>query len=358
MNGYSNILEIIDTENEILHQRTLSLNNIIGLGPPDTCYIIREHKPSGLRKLVARTHTKSYYHYIYGANTSSVASIAAYFRQFMDNAESKSSKLIFGCFCVYDLISKFDIRVEIQIPGNTTCYLINGNGERFEPESFHWQGGYLSTIIRAFFPIKGSAVACASFFTNIKEIDSFMEIAEKFWDKLGFVLEDFDNVRKYGVNLLFPAISKYLLIRKRYKVHQQMFKKYIEKDPLILTFVGKSSIKLQRFDEIIRLISNQIKMTPHAFPLYFTIAKAYFKRNETAQALHICQYLIELNLDVYDYWHLLILCYIKNKDYANAILCLNIAPQHTSDESIIGLEVPDDKVIIPNKVSFRATGNI
>ena len=147
-----------------------------------------------------------------------------------------------------------------------------------------------------------------------------MEITEKFWDKLGFVLGDINDISKYGVNLLFPALGKYLLRLKRYKVHQQVFRKYVGRDPLMLTFLTHSSIKMGKFDEIIRLLGNQIKITPHAFPLYFSMAKAYLKRQESPQAIRLCQYLIELNLGVYDYWHLLILCYIKKKDYIPALL--------------------------------------
>ena len=48
-------------------------------------------------------------------------------------------------------------------------------------------------------------------------------------------------------------------------------------------------------------MSNQIKITPHAFPLYYTMAKALLKKQEIPQAIKLCQYLIELNLEVYDY---------------------------------------------------------
>ena len=354
----SEILEIFDPQSHSLTLRTTSLKNPIALGPPDMCYIIREHRPTGFKKLVSRSHPRSYYHYIYGTNTSSLASVAAYFLQFLDNKTIKNSKMVYGCFCVYDLFTKYDIRVEIQIPGHSSAYLINSNGERFETEEVHWQGAYLSTVLRAMYPEKGSIVACRTFFSTIEEVEGFMEIAEKFWDKLGFVLGDINDTSKYGVNLLFPALGKYLLRLKRYKVHQQVFRKYAGRDPLMLTFLTHSSIKMGKFDEIIRLLGNQIKITPHAFPLYFSLAKAYLRKQEFPQAIRLCQYLIELNIGVYDYWHLLIQCYIKKKDYVPALLCLNIMPHYDFVTERHDLEVTEDKIMIPQRLSYKAAGNI
>ena len=354
----SEILEILDPQSRCLHLRTTSLKNPIALGPPNMCYLIREHQPTGFKKLLSRPYTRSYYHYIYGTNTSSMASIAAYFLQFLDGKTVKNSKVVYGCFCVYDLFSKYDIRVEIQIPGHSSAYLINANGERFEADEVHWQGGYLSSVLRAMYPARGSIVATVTFFKTIEDVEEFMEITEKFWDKLGFVLGDINDISKYGVNLLFPALGKYLLRLKRYKVHQQVFRKYVGRDPLMLTFLTHSSIKMGKFDEIIRLLGNQIKITPHAFPLYFSMAKAYLKRQEIPQAIRLCQYLIELNLGVYDYWHLLILCYIKKKDYIPALLCLNIMPHYEFVDEKYDLEVTEDKIVLPQRLSYKAAGNI
>jgi Chs5-Arf1p-binding protein BUD7/BCH1 len=359
MTGYSNVLEIIDLENSHLNTRTQSLKNSIGLGPPDLCYVIREHHPSGLKKLVAKAFIRSYYHYIYGVNTSSLASIAAYFRKFVDSIErDKSVKVIFGCFCVYDCFSKLDVRVEIQIPGHSLSYLINPSGQRFHTEEVYWEGAYLSSVLRTLHPTRGTAVALTSFFNNIKEIENFMEIANKFWNKLGFVLEDSDDIKKYGINLLYPSISKYLIKKQRFKLHQQLFKKYLEKDPLMLTFLGKSSMKIRRLEEIVRLISNQLKITPHAFPLYYTLAKAHEKLQDIPEAIKACQYLIELGLEVYNYWHTLVKCYIQIKDYSNAILCFNAMPHYKIEQIEMDLEVEENRILIPEKISFGAAGNI
>lgn len=356
-NSYK-ILEVIDKNESSLINRTASLSDIRGLGPPDMCCIKREFTPTGLKKFVSKSYTQTCYHYIYGTNTSSVGSIACYFRKFIDNYKAKNTKITFGCFCVYDLISKYDLRVEIHIPGNTSAYLINAEGECFQAEETHWLGGYISSILRTLYPQRGSVVATMGIFKSIEEIEEIMTIAEKFWSEFGFVLGDVNDTVKYGVNLLFPAIGNYLLKMRKYKIHQVLFKKYIEKDPLMLTFLAKSSLKIGKLDEIIRLLGNQIKITPHAFPLYFSMAKAYLKRKDLPQAIKLCQYLVELNLEIYDYWHLLIVCYIRSKDYISAILCLNLIPHYAIVEEKYDLEVSENYIILPEKVSFRSAGNI
>jgi tetratricopeptide (TPR) repeat protein len=355
----SSVLEIIDTSNSILESRTSSLSLQSGLGPPDICLVKREHQPSGLKRWISKSCTRSYYHNIYGVDTSSEASIAAYFRHFLDSSSLKSSKsrVFFGCFCSFDLFSKSDIRVEIAIPGQTTAYLVDYSGNKFKVKEEHWEGCYLSSGLRSFYPLQGTAVNSVELFSRLSDFERFFKVSMKFWGKIGFVLGDVRDVQKYSNNLLIPAISKYLLRRKRYRLHQRLFKSYLDKDPLILTFLAQSSCKLGKLDEILKLLKTQIKITPHAFPLYFTAAKAYLKRGEVVQAIRLCQYLIELNLEVYEYWELLVQSYIKHKDYNSALITLNQIP-HYSIKSPPILKTPEENLVLPEKIFFNAAGNV
>ena len=359
MIGFSSVIEIIDQSNSVLKNRTSNLSSAVGVGPPDLCMVIREHFPTGLKKLISKSYTRTYYHYIYGADTSSLASIAAYFRHFLDNSFQKSSnsRVIFGCFCTYDLFSKHDIRVEIHIPGNTSSHMVNSSGSKFKVTEDHWQGCYLSSGLRALYPIPGTAVAYTEVFKSFEDIERFFMVSMKFWGKLGFVLGDTRDTFKYGINLLLPALSKYLLRRKRYKLHQSLFKRVIDRDPLLLTFVAQSSFKIGRMDEIIKLLKSQIKITPHAFPLYYTAAKAYLKRGEVIEAIRLCQYLVELNLEVFEYWELLVQGYIKYKDYNSAILCFNHLPICLVKE-VEKINVEEQDLVLPERISYSAAGNI
>lgn len=360
MTEIQSILEIVDSENKILLDRNRILGEVKGVGPVDTCFVVREHLPSGLKKFVSKAYTRTYIHYIYGVDTSSLSSIAAYFRHYLDISinKTRNSRVLSGYFCTYDLFSKLDMRVEIKIPGNTIAYLTDSSGHQYKADSIHWEGCYLSSGLRNFYPTRGTAVNLTQFFKTLEDIQRFFSLSLKFWSKLGFVLGDIRDTSKYSINLLIPAISKYLTRRKRYKLHQALFKSYIEKDPLMLTFLANSSFKIGKLEEICVLLKNQIKMTPHAFPLYYSAAKAYLKKGEVVQSIKLCQYLVELNLEVYEYWDLLIQGLIKNKEYSSALLCFNFIPHYTLNTDSNFLGVSENQLILPEKLSFSAAGNI
>ena len=326
MNGISPVFEINETESEILRKRSSDLSNIQHFGPADLCIVTREYRPKGISKLVHKPYKYTSFHYIYGVNTSSVTSIAAYFKHLSDTSlRLNKAKIVSGCFCAFDIFNNCDVRVEINMPGHTSMFIVDSFGRRTEPNDSNWKGCYLSSVLRYFHPICPVASYIEMFYSPL-DVQYFFKVAEEYWNKLGFVLGDLNDVQQYGVNLIFPSMNKYLLSKELNRLHQKVYKKFIEKDPLYLTFLAESSIKVAKFDEIITLISNQLKITPHAFPLYYSLAKVYYKQSELAQAINILQYLTELNLEVFDYWELLIKCYIKQQNFASALICINNLP--------------------------------
>ena len=360
MNKVTLISEIIDNDNSALKTRSGLIENVEGIGPPDMCIVLREHLPGGLKRLISKPYQKQYYHFVYGVDSSSIASVAGYFKHFLDsyNKISSSSKVISACFCAFDLFSKYDLRVEMRIPGNMNAYLVDQAGNKFIPQDIHWQGVYLSSVIRLCYPIQGSGMGYIESFKTVEDYEKLFEISSLFWGQLGFVLGDLTDTKKYKHNLLFPAINKFLLKRKRYKLHQMLIRKLVGKDPLMLTFLAKSSMKMGKLEEIIQLLGNQIKITPHAFPLYYTIAKAYLCRGDTVQALHIAQYLIELNLEVFEYWELLINCYLKKKDIMAALLAFNQLPHYSIEPESYKIPQPNPDLMQAEKVSFATSSKI
>ena len=326
MNGISPVFEINETESEILRKRSSDLSNIQNFGPADLCVVTREYKPQGISKLVHKSYKYTSFHYIYGVNTSSVTSIAAYFKHLSDSSlKLNKAKIISGCFCTFDLFNNCDVRVEINMPGQTSMFIVDNFGRKTEPSDSNWKGCYLSSVLRYFYP-KCPVASYIEMFSSPLDVQYFFKVAEEYWNKLGFVVGDLNDIEQYGVNLIFPSMNKYLLSKELNRLHQRIYKKFIEKDPLYLTFLAESSIKVAKFDEIITLISNQLKITPHAFPLYYSLAKVYYKHSDLNQAISILQYLTELNLEVFNYWELLIKCYIKQSNFASALICINNLP--------------------------------
>jgi len=76
-NSIDNLLEIIEDSTNLqntISERTSKIEEFKGFGPPDLCYFIREEK-GGLFSSPKRT---GFYHFVYGADTSSQATVAAY----------------------------------------------------------------------------------------------------------------------------------------------------------------------------------------------------------------------------------------------------------------------------------------
>ena len=343
MNGISPVLEINETESEILRKRSSDLSNPKHFGPADLCIVTREYKPRGFSKLVHKPYHYTSFHYIYGVNTSSVTSIAAYFKHLSDSfSKLNKAKIVSGCFCTFDIFNNCDVRVEINMPGHTSMFIVDNFGRKSEPKDCNWKGCYLSSVLRYFYP-KHPVASLIEMFSSPVDIQYFFQVAQEYWDKLGFAVGDLDDLEQYGVSLLFPRMNEYLLSKELNRLHQRIYKQFIEKDPLYLCFLAESSIKVGKFDEIITLISNQLKITPHAFPLYYSMARIYYKQSEYSLAINILQYLTELNLEVFEHWELLIKSYIKQQNFSSALICLNSLPIYSLTPD------PDPKETFPER---------
>ena len=100
------------------------------------CYLVKENKKGFLSGTSKR---QGFYHYVYGVDTSSSATVAAYITSILalagqgttDSASKKSKiNVISATFCSYDIVSKRDIRVEITFPGSVNVVAFNAEGKR------------------------------------------------------------------------------------------------------------------------------------------------------------------------------------------------------------------------------------
>ena len=128
----SPLVEGIEPEsflNRTLIKRQECLPLYQDMGPPDLCYLQVESqkKSKFLKKMESiKGSGRGFYHYVYGVDTSSSACVAAYITDCINLHHSKKFKkddvvdrVIKGTYCIYDIVTKRDIRVEIQIPEGT-----------------------------------------------------------------------------------------------------------------------------------------------------------------------------------------------------------------------------------------------
>jgi hypothetical protein len=121
------------------------------------CYLIKEKKTG---TLTTKTQRLGYFHNVYGVDTSSSASVAAYMSSVMYLAGQDTNqypkpkckvKVTKGYFCTFDAITRRDYRVEITFPGSTNVVAIDQNGERHPIDGKEWSNVFLCSQLRAFY---------------------------------------------------------------------------------------------------------------------------------------------------------------------------------------------------------------
>lgn len=57
-----------------------------------------------------------------------------------------------GVFCIFDIFTKRDIRVEISIPGGTQVYALDGNSDAQNDiiGTVEWNNVFMSSVLRSF----------------------------------------------------------------------------------------------------------------------------------------------------------------------------------------------------------------
>ena len=148
------------------------------------CYLeVAEYNKSKYLKKVQSVPSarRGFYHYAYGVDTSSSACVAAYITDCINqhiksnNPSSKGSKskdkkskedddskgskkaneiiekVLKGTFCIYDIVTKRDIRVEIQIPGGTQVYALDQFSDHHHEilGILEWNNVFMSSVLRS-----------------------------------------------------------------------------------------------------------------------------------------------------------------------------------------------------------------
>ena len=164
------------------------------------------------------------FHYVYGVDCSSSASIAVYINGLINNIESegwfkKGNKIIKAIFCMYDIVLKRDVRVEISIPGGTHVYAVNSENAKQpisgaqEPQ---WNFVFVSSILRSLEPKNSDHVKIVAELDTKENFQDFITVASNLYKtgygkRFGDVL---DRVRD-GSSILLNKIGEYLISKRR-----------------------------------------------------------------------------------------------------------------------------------------------
>jgi len=274
------------TIGESMKTRTNSIDKISELGPPDLCYILKTNN-----KINAN---ESSYHHVLGINASSSASLATYINKLINSVENKSSswlplsswKITNGIFCCYNIFSKVDIRVEVQIPGGVVSYLIDSSKKRcsINDESL-WTEAYVSSILRAILYdyeyIKNESdnfdiitgIKRINIFENDEDEDEFLRTAKIIYDEGKYIFGQNDEAINSTIsnNYLTQAIVKYFTNTKKQDKAIKFFQDIYKTNPEIGSVIAKLYFESNREIEGITTLHKAIQGGCRSYELFITL---------------------------------------------------------------------------------------
>ncbi|KAI0567410.1 Chs5p-Arf1p-binding protein [Gracilaria domingensis] len=121
------------------------------MGPPDMVYLRKRYVP-----VVGADKIYGYYHFVRGAQPSSVASISAYIVDIVRNngldplpwVSAGGWEIVSATFVAFNIVSKLDIKVHVDFPGSTTASAVDGAGNNVELNDSIWQELLVSSVVR------------------------------------------------------------------------------------------------------------------------------------------------------------------------------------------------------------------
>ena len=116
----------------------------VALGPPDLCYLHKSYRSAlglgglkllgGTVQLAQDQAAVGFYHHVIGLDTSSPATVSAYFAELAASQQSASWlaggtwTISGGVYCCYDAFTRQDLRVHVTIPGGVSATLLRCDG--------------------------------------------------------------------------------------------------------------------------------------------------------------------------------------------------------------------------------------
>jgi len=330
---------------ESMKTRTNNIDKITELGPPDLCYILKTNN-----KINAN---ESSFHYILGINASSSASLATYINKLINSVETKNSswlplsswKISNGIYCCYNVFSKVDIRVEVQIPGGVVCYLIDSTKKRCPiSDETLWNEAYVSSILRAILYdddyIKNgsdnfdiiSGIKRVNIFDNDEDEDEFLRVAKIIYETGKYKFGQNDEAVNPTVcnNYLTQAIVKYFTNTKKQDKAIKFFQEIYKTDPEIGSIISKLYFDSNHVIEGIKTLHNAVQSGNRSYEVF--IAQANFLRGKGRfkEALSIANKAVINAITEFSPWELLANLYIDLNEYEKALQALNSCPMITN----------------------------
>lgn len=80
--------------------------------------------------------------------------------------------MIKAIFCIFDIVLRRDVRVEISIPGGTNVYAVDEDNAKNPISGIQWNFVFMSSILRSFHP---SPAPCLKIIAELENKDVFKD---------------------------------------------------------------------------------------------------------------------------------------------------------------------------------------
>ena len=283
-----------------------------------------------------------------------------------------------GVFCIFDLFSRLDVRVEVKIPGSFEVFAYNEAGAKRPVTELHWKGAYLSSILRALKPVMGPGLRMLDPADVPDSLHPITEAAKSLMAQCGFIFGDITDTVRYAESLFLPLFSEYLVKQQRLQAHIIMFSQRNPHsvsliEPLMLTYVADAYLEQSHPMEACRVLASQLIKTPHSLPLLHKETLIFLRLRKYDVAETLAKICVQLKPDSFECWILLAEVYWSCRKYSMALIALNTAPLLTTEEEdfeipafaeqerVISTKIPLDFYVpgqfFPTKFDFRPIKN-
>ncbi|ORX96147.1 chaps-domain-containing protein [Basidiobolus meristosporus CBS 931.73] len=352
------IPEIFENElKESLNVRTEELASYKELGPPDLCHVTKSTGKQGIKEIGS-------YHHIMGIDASSSASLAAYINSLTYSLDDTHGwfgkgaawKINSGVYCCYNAFSRVDVRVEVNIPGGVSSYVVDHKGAKTEAKPEIWHEAYVSSILRSFLYSGDEAYHLLGLrkldpIANLDAERRFLESAEQVFFK-GWQLgsDPTIQVATNARNYLVDGLMKYFTESGRFDVAATFFEKIYTKDPEVTALLAQSYFGMDEEIKGVNALHHALKKKSMSYPLLHVQADFLLGKNKMDIALQLAKQSVNSAPSEFLTWAKLTEIYMELNDFDSALLTLNSCPMFTYTDRDIPRMPQPLKIHLPTKV--------
>ncbi|CDW88693.1 clathrin-coated vesicle protein [Stylonychia lemnae] len=349
-------------------------SEFLDFGPPDLCYLVKQQKGG----ILSSPTLAGFFHYVYGVDASSSASVAAYIKSIIQTQETNSQILLMfsqnkhrkikitkATFCMYDVVLRRDVRVEISIPGGTHVFAMDENQVKQQITGGDWNYVFMSSLLRSFEPR-----SCPSF-RVIGELNT-----EDLYNDFFLVANNLFRLctQKIWINLIFEKEDSRMHQLLNAKYQFELFILLVQdEDPLIVTHMSDVFLSIDKNKESILLLADKIKEYPYLVPLLLKQAQAFIKSEYFEYALKLSKICVDLCPESFEAWFQLAEVYFHMKKIKMSLIALDIAPYYADADYVQKTELINDYeftkpkskktsdmhpylMVAPQKIDYRKSG--